>query len=161
MALGLKGSWKETKGCRFRHRLKELKWNIKYALQRAWRGWDSRDMFDMNTCFIERQKEILKNYRKNHWGLFNVPKEYMDDFKKDHFNEEETDIIIDTIIYHLELMDEDNVEKLLYGKNVYDDDYDIQNDISLEKCKRISAIVDQNKELFMKLFNLFFWQLWD
>ena len=85
----------------------------------------------------------------------------MDDFKKDHFNEEETDIIIDTIIYHLELMDEDNVEKLLYGKNVYDDDYDIQNDISLEKCKRISAIVDQNKELFMKLFNLFFWQLWD
>ena len=159
MALGLKGSWKKTKGYRFRHRLKELKWDIKYAWQRAWRGWDSRDIFNMNTCFIERQKEILKNYRKNHWGLFNVPAEYKDAFKEYHFNEEETDMIIDIMIYHLELMNDDNVEKLLYGNNIYDDDYDPGE--YGKRYKRISIVVDQNKEAFMKLFNLFFWQLWD
>ena len=57
-------------------------------------------------------------------------------------------------------MDEDNVEKLLYGKNVYDDDYNFK-EYTMERCKRISLVMNQNKEAFMKLFNLFFWQLWD
>jgi hypothetical protein len=160
MALGLKGSWRETNGCRFIHRLKELKWNLKYAWQRAWRGWDSRDMFNIDTSFIERQKTILKEYRIKHHGLFTVPEEYRNDFNKLYFDEKETDMIIDTMLYHLELMDEDNVEKLLYGKNVYDDDYNFK-EYTMERCKRISLVMDQNKEAFMKLFNLFFWQLWD
>lgn len=161
MSIGLKGSWKETKGCRLRHRLSELKWEIKYAWQRAWRGWDSRDVFNMDGNFIERYKEILKRYRKVHMGLFNVPAEYEDDFNKIHFTEEETNLIIDMMIFHLEMMNEDYVEKLLYEKNIYDDDYDMHKDFSLEKTKRISSIVNQNKKAFMKLFNLFFWQLWD
>ena len=160
MSLGLKGSWKETKGCRLKHRFKELKWNLKYAWQRAWRGWDSRDVFNMNTCFIERQKDILKKYRNNHWGLFNVPEKYRSMFdNRLHFNEEETNMIIDTMIYHLELMDDDNVEKLLYENNIYDDNYDPRE--YGKRYKRIGFVVDQNKEAFMKLFNLFFWQLWD
>ena len=119
MVIGLKGSWNRTKGCSLKYRLKELKWDIKYAWQRAWRGWDDCDMFNMDTCFISRQKEILKAFRENHWGLFNIPEEYRDSFKdKLNFNEEETDMIIDMMIYHLEMMNEDHVEKLLYGKNV-------------------------------------------
>lgn len=165
MALGLKGSWKETKQGNLKYRLKELKRNLKYAWQRSWRGWDDREMFNIHTSFIERKKEILKEYRKKHWGLFNIPEKYRSMFdNRFHFNEEETNMIIDTMIYHLELLDEDNVEKILYGKygkNIYDDDYDFLSDMSLEKCKRISAVVEQNKESFMYLFNLFFWQLWD
>lgn len=161
MSIGLKGSWKETKTWRLKHRLRELKWNLKYAWQRAWRGWDSRDMFNMDISFIERYKEILKYFRKHHHGLFNIPLEYQQDFNNRlHFNEEETDAIIDMMIYHLEMMDEDNVEKVVYGTNVYDDDYDFTN-YTLYKCKRINSIMQQNKKAFMKLFDLFFFQLWD
>lgn len=161
MAIGLKGAWKETKGGRFIYRLKELKWEIKYAWQRAWRGWDARDMFAMNSMFIEKYKSILKYYKENHWGLFNVPNEYKDTFNKLHFNEEETDMIIETMIFHLEMMDDEYVEKKLYGKNIYDDDYDFKKDFSIDKCRHVAEIVNQNKNLFMKLFSTFFWELWD
>lgn len=161
MAIGLKGSLKELKGCTLRYKLKEIRWNLIYAWQRAWRGWDSRDMFNPYTSFIDRRKEILKAYRKNHCTLLNVPKEYTDMFdNRLFFNEEETNMILDMMIYHLEMMDEDYVEKLLYGKNVYDDDYN-PSEYSIEKCNRISAVMEQNKNEFMKLFTIFFWDLWD
>ena len=161
MIIGLKGSWKRTKGCRLRHRLSELKWDIKYAWQRAWRGYDSRDLFNMDICFIERYKEILKRYRKIHIGLLNIPDEYKDEFNgRSYFNDNETNMIIDTMIYHLELMNEDYVEKLLYGSNVHDEDYDPKK-YTFDKSKRINTVMNQNKEAFMKLFNLFFWDLWD
>lgn len=162
MTIGLKGSWKERKdnGCYLRHRIKELRWDIKYAFQRALRGYDSRDIFNMNIMFIEKYKAILKRYRDKHNCLFNVPDEYKDVFNKLHFNEEETNAIIDTMIFHLEMIDEDYVEKKLYGKNIYDDDYDFEKDFSVDKAMYIWEIVDQNKCLFMKLFNTFFWQLW-
>lgn len=54
----------------------------------------------------------------------------------------------------------DYVEKLLYGKNVYDDDY-IPTCRSFDEYKRISSIMNQNKNAFMKLFNIFFWELYD
>ena len=160
MAIGLKGSWRETRGCRLWYRLSRLKWSLRYAWQRAWRGWDDTDMFAMMDVFIERYKEILKDYRKNHHCLFNVPKEYKDVFNKAHFNENETNMIIDTMIFHLEMMDEDYVEKLLYGKNIYNDDYN-PSEITIDRYRRISSIIDQNKNAFMKLFNSFFWELWD
>lgn len=160
MAVGLKGSWKELKGCSFRYRIKQLKWNLRYAWQRAWRGWDDVEVFNMDVSFIEKYKEILKYYRINHHCLFNVPEEYRDIFNKWHFNDVETNVIIDTMIFHLEMMNEDHVEKMLYGKNVYDDDYD-PKDYNIDKCKHISSIVDQNKNTFMELFNTFFWDLWD
>lgn len=162
MALGLKGSWKETKGCNLIYRLRDLKWNLKYAWQRAWRGWDSRDMFNIHTSFIDRRKEILKAYREKHYTLLNIPEEYRPMFgNRFFFDEDETNTILDTLIFHLDMMDEDYVEKVLYGKNVYDDDYDFKQDFSLEKTKRIAAVVEQNKNAFMKLFTLFFWHLWD
>lgn len=162
MAIGLKGSLKELKGCTLRYKLKEIRWNLRYAWQRAWRGWDSRDMFNMYTSLIDRRKEILKAYRKNHYTLLNVPKEYRHIFgNRFFFNEDETNMILDMLIFHLDMMDDDYVEKLLYGKNVYDDDYDPFKDWTLEKGKRISSIVEQNKNAFMKLFTIFFWDLWD
>ena len=161
MNIGLKGSWKRTKGCRLRHRISELRWDIKYAWRRAWKGYDARDVFAMNDMFVDRYKEILKDYKECHHCLFNVPKEYKGMLNNDYFNEEETDIIIDMMIYHLEMMNEDYVERLLYGKNIYDDDYDWSKDFNIEKYQRIASIVSQNKNLFMELFRVFFWELWD
>jgi hypothetical protein len=162
MSIGLKGCWKETKCCSLRYRLKNLIRELRYAWQRAWRGYDDCEVWDINLCFIERYKLILKDYRENHYSLLNVPnEEYRNIFGKLFFNEEETDDIIDTMIFHLEMMNQDYVEKVLYGKNIYDDDYDFAKDFSIEKAMRVSSVVHQNKEAFMRLFNLFFWDLWD
>lgn len=159
MNIGLKGAWKRTKGCKLRHRISELYWDIRYAWQRVWDGYDNRDIFAMYDNFIERYKAILKDYKKCHYGLFNIPNEYKDVFNKDYFDENETNTIIDTMIFHLEMINEDYVEKLLYGKNVYDDDYDVSG--YHKRCNQIYTIMDQNKNAFMKLFSTFFWQLWD
>lgn len=162
MTIGLKDYWKNNKKCSLKWKLKNLKWELRYAWRRVWDGYDDMDMIEMFACFIERYKAILKDFRKYHWGLFTVPQEYRDVFNKDFFDEEETDIIIDMMIYHLEMMDEDHVEKVLYGKNIYDDDYEIEKGKRLiEKMQRISSVMEQNKNAFMKLFSIFFYQLWD
>ena len=160
MSIGLKGCMKHYKGCYFHRKIKMLMRELKYTWQRAWRGYDDRDVWSMNTQFIDRYLEILKSYKKNHHCLFNVPKEHKDKYDKLFLNEEETNAIIDTMICHLEMMDEDNAEKVLYGKNVYDDDYEIPENYP-ERMKHISEVMENNKNAFMKLFSLFFWDLWD
>ena len=160
MTIGLKDYWKNNKKCSLKWKLKNLRWELRYAWKRVWDGYDDMDMIEMFACFIERYKAILKDYRKHHWGLFTVPEEYRDVLNKLEFDEDETNIIIETMIFHLEMMDEDHVEKILYGKNIYDDDYDFKKH-SLDRYKRIYSVMDQNKNAFMELFSLFFWQLWD
>ena len=159
ISIGLKDYWKNNRHNSLRWKIKNLRWELRYAWKRAWYGYDDMDIIEMYANFIERYKTILKYYREHHMGLFNVPEEYEDTFNKLHFNEEETNAIIDTMIYHLEMMDEDHVEKVLYGKNIYDDDYEIAENM-FEKYKHIYSIMNQNKDAFMKLFNIFFWNLW-
>ena len=162
MPIGLKGYLEENRKNSLRIKLSNLKRELKYAWQRAYRGYDDCEIWNMYSYFVARYKEILKDYRENHYSLLNVPsEEYRNIFGKLYFNCEETDDIIDTMIFHLEMMDEDHVEKVLYGKNIFDDDYDFKKDFSIEKTKRVFSVMDQNKEAFMRLFNLFFWDLWD
>lgn len=162
MSLGLKDYWKDNKRNSLRFKLKNLKWELIYAWQRAWRGYDDMDVIEIQWTFVERCKKTLKDFRKIHHGLFNVPEEYRDIYDKLFFDDDETDIIIDMMLFHLEMLDEDHVEKILYGKNIYDDDYEINENINMfERYKRIYSVMNQNKEAFMKLFNLFFWDLYD
>ena len=161
MMVGLKGAWKRTKGNSLKWRIKELYWDFRYALKRVWYGYDDRDIFAMNDMFRDRYIAILKEYNKNRHCCWNVPEQYRDVLGQLFFTDEQTNVIIDTMIFHLQMTDEDHVEKVLYGKNVFDDDYDVSRDWSVEKAMHISSIVVQNKELFMEMFNMFFWELWD
>ena len=43
---------------------------------------------------------------------------------------------------------------------VYDDDYEV-GCRSIEDHKRIYSVMRQNKNAFMKLFSLFYYDLWD
>lgn len=162
MSIGLKYYLENNKRNSLKWKIKNLKWELRYAWRRAWYGYDDLDVFQMYYNFIERYKVVLQRYRTHNIGLFNVPIEYRDVFNKIHFNEEETNAIIDTMIYHLEMMDEDHVEKVLYGKNVHDDESveEYVERYTLDKMKRVSSVINQNKEAFMKLFNIFFWDLW-
>ena len=81
-------------------------------------------------------------------------------FPEGHFDEESTELIYQTMIFHLKMMDEFYVEKKLYGSNAYDDNYEV-GCRSIEDRKRIYSVMRQNKNAFMKLFSLFYYDLWD
>ena len=151
---------------RLRHFFRELRWELKYAWRRAWVGYDDVDFFEFFEMFRRRMIRILEEFIKHGHGLPNLPQEsehyneLLKRFPKGHFDEEHTELIYQIMIFHLQMMDEDYVEKKLYGNNVYDDDYEI-GCRSIEDRKRIYSVMQQNKNAFMKLFSLFYYALWD
>ena len=151
---------------RLRHFIKELRWELRYAWRRAWFGYDDVDMFECFEMFRRRMIRILEDFIKHGHSLFSIPtqSEHYDELLKRFpdmvFDEEHTELIYRTMIFHLQMMDEDYVEKILYGNNVYDDDYEI-GCRSIEDYKRINSVMQQNKDAFMKLFSLFYFHLWD
>ena len=168
IALGLKDFFVHIKTdktnikCFFR----ELHWQLKYAWRRAWYGYDDVDMFECFEMFRRRMIRILEDFIKHGNGLLNLPQEseYYDEllkvFPHGNFDDKTTESIYQTMIFHLQMMNEDYVEKVLYGKNIYDDDYDFSCR-NIEDHKRISSVMRQNKNAFMKLFSLFYYDLWD
>ena len=148
-----------------RHFLKRLRWELKYAWRRAWFGYDDVDMFECFEMFRRRMIKILEDFIKYGNALLNLPQEseHYDELSNKfpgYLDEEYTKLIYQTMIFHLQMMDEDYVEKKLYGSNIYDDDYKI-GCRSIEDYKRISSVMRQNKDAFMKLFSLFYYDLWD
>ena len=116
---------------RLRHFFRELRWELKYAWRRAWFGYDDVDMFECFEMFRRRMIRILEDFIKHGHGLLNLPQESKDynellkNFPEGYFDDENTKLIYQTMIFHLQMMDEDYVEKILYGNNVYDEDYQI------------------------------------
>lgn len=166
--LGLKDFFVSSRKDKVKPRrfFRELGWELRYAWRRAWIGYDDVDMFECFEMFRRRMIRILEDFIKHGHGLLNLPQEseHYDEllkrFPKGYFDEKNTELIYQTMIFHLQMMDEDYVEKILYGSNVYDDDYQI-GCRSIEDRKRISSVIRQNKNAFMKLFSLFYFDLWD
>lgn len=167
--IGLKNFYTLSNGYSPRFKIRTLREELKYAWQRAWRGYDDIDVWDIFERFRNRMIITLQDFLKTHHGLFWVPKQsehYNDLGHLDNvsglrvFNEEETNIIIETMIYHLKMMDEDYVEKILFGSNIHDKDYD-SSKRTRNDWRIIGVVRNQNKDNFMKLFNLFYWDLWD
>ena len=166
--LGLKDFFVSSvkKKPRLRHFFRELRWELRYAWRRAWFGYDDVDMFECFEMFRRKMIRILEDFIKHGHSLFSIPtqSEHYDELLKRFpdmvFDEEYTQLIYRTMIFHLQMMDEDYVEKILYGNNVYDDDYEIDCR-SIKDHKRINSVMEQNKDAFMKLFSLFYFHLWD
>lgn len=167
--IGLKYFWKNNKGYSARLIIHNFRRELRYACKRFWYGHDDVDVFDVSTRFRDRMIDVLHVFLKHHDGLFWVPREsehykdlgHLDDVSGFRvFNGKETDLIIEMMIYHLKMMDSDYVEKKLYGSNVNDEDYDPGSRTG-DDWRIINTVVKQNKDCFMKLFDLFFWELWD
>jgi len=116
--------------------------------------------------FRRKMIRILEDFIKYGHAYLTIPVEskHHDElvklFPEEHFDEEYTELIYKTMIYHLHMMDEEYVEKQIYGKNIEDDDYEISCR-TIEDYKRINSVMTQNKNAFMKLFSLFYYHLWD
>ena len=166
--LGLKDFFVSSKKekPKLRYFLRQLRWELKYAWRRVWIGYDDVDFFECFEMFRRRMIRILEDFIKHGHGLLNLPQEsehyneLLEKVSEGYFDDENTKLIYRTMIFHLQMMDENYVEKKLYGNNIYDDDYEI-GCRNIEDHKRIYSVMRQNKDAFMKLFSLFYYDLWD
>lgn len=162
--LGLKDFFKHKYSLRYF--VKQLRWELRYAWRRAWLGYDDVDMIECYEMFRRRMIKILEDFTHNGHAYLNIPnesqnyKELLKKFPEGYFDEEHTEIIYETMIYHLRMMDEDYIEKQLYGSCVCDKNYEI-GCRTIKDRKRIANVMMQNKNAFMKLFSLFYYDLWD
>ena len=125
---------------RIKWKIKDAYWEVRYGFQRMFYGFDSVDVFSMDTKFIQRYQKILKRYKETHWG-----------HPADMTNEE-WENIIDKMIFHLHYMNEDNVIKEL--ENAVPEGWIVGR-------KAISEVMDKHKDEFFKLFSEHFFDLWD
>lgn len=151
-----------------RHRISELRYAIKYGIERFWNGYDSRDLWAFNSMFKDRTISILERYKQIYHCLWWCHEGY--DWSKVceqdkhcgryYFEKEQIEAIIDTLIFHLQMSDPDYCEKQLFGTNIYDDSY-VYGCRSNEDWMKIERIRKQNQDLAMDLLKVLMDELWD
>lgn len=125
---------------RIKYKVKNTYWKIRYGFQRMFKGYDDVDTFDTFFRFIERYKKIIKELRNNHYGYPGT------------MTYKEWDNILDTMLYHLHYMEEDNVVKEL--------EKDVPDNWSVS-LKTVNDVMEKHKDEFFKLFSEYFYNLWD
>lgn len=121
-------------------KIKNLYYQVKYGFQRMFRGYDDTELFNMDMTFIDRYSKILKDFREYHHGHPYV------------LTSERWDTLLDEMLKHLLLMNENNVIAEL--KNGMPDSFE-------PSYKTVNEIQDKHKEEFFKLFSEWFYSLWD
>lgn len=152
--LGLKGAWKKHQGARLRFRIKEYCWDLRYAWQRAWRGYDNIDVFDLGFITLEKMPILLREFKKHNDALFyNLE-------NNTYLTEEETNAIIDHMIFLFEnSYDTDICYKRLFGVESHEDVLADREDWH-ERYK--AANIERSKcyEEALELFKKWGYQLW-
>lgn len=159
-SIGLKGCFKQFKGASLRVRIRESYWQLRYAWQRAWRGYDFTDVFELGFNFVERMPFLLREFKKYNDALFpniddngKLPSEYKN-VNELSLTEEETNAIIDEMIFYFENCNEDFVYKRLYGVDPYEDGY------NHERWKVANEEMHRCWKEAMKLFSKWSMCLW-
>ena len=145
--IGLNGFRDKYKGCRFRYKLRQLRWELRYAWRRAWKGFDDQDIFSLYDQFIDRMIVLLTEYNKHNVSLFVDPESPKGELN--YFTEEETRQVVEKMIWYFENCKEEVVGERLYGedwmvkdvKSIYDE---------MLRCKNIA----------FKMLSDYFYQLW-
>ena len=115
--IGFKGALKNIKDLSLKLKIKELYWQLRYAWQRAWIGYDSTDIFELGFNFVERMPILLREFKENNIALFPD----LDNPDRLSLTAEETNAVIDEMIFYFENCDEDVVYQRLYGIDPYED----------------------------------------
>ena len=161
--IGLKYFWKDTKGWSLRSKLRVLKEELRMAFQRAWNGVDEDDSYECFMRFRMRMLVVLEQMKKSVLFSLNVPAEVEyyeflgvldEDTNGRYFSQEDGILIMDTMIFHLYMMDEEYA-----GKVALETHPDLKENSS-RYYELVRHLNEQNKEQFMHLFSLFYYQLW-
>lgn len=121
-------------------KIRNAYWECRYGFERMFKGYDSMDTFEIFYKFIKKYKNVLAEFRNNHWG------------HPANLTEEEWNNILDSMLYHLYYMEEDNVIKEL--------EKDVPDNWSVS-LKTINEVMEKHKNGFFKLFSEYFYNLWD
>lgn len=110
-------SVKEYKGAKPSVWLKCVLREIKWAWQRAWRGFDDSEVIDVAGAFFERTERLLKAFRdSDNYGCF--PRL---DGTNEYMSEAETYALLTEMIRVFENTDDDVCYEEMYGVNPYED----------------------------------------
>lgn len=99
--LGFKGWSKDYEGCSLRYKIDRFFWEIRYAWQRAWRGYSYPDVFNFDTNMEDRFIVLMQEYKDNLHSLLNKPEHLVDkSLGIDGYShtEEETHAILEKMI---------------------------------------------------------------
>lgn len=148
--IGLNRFRDKYKGCKFSYKLKQLRWELRYAWRRAWKGFDDQDIFNLNDQFIDRMIVLLTEYNKHNISLFVDPKSPKGELK--YFTEEETRQVVEQMIWYFENCKQEVVGERLYGEDWFTKDVKVDESIYDEmlRCKNIA----------FKMLSDYFYQLW-
>ena len=152
--LGLKGAWKKHKGASLKFRIKEYVWDIRYAWQRAWHGYDNIDIFDLGFVILRKMPILLSEFKRYNDSLFHDLDSHSD------LSEEETNAIIDRMIFLFEnSYDVDVCYKRLFDVNSHED---VLSDHEEWHERYKAACIERNKcyEEALELFKKWGYQLW-
>lgn len=144
--LGLRNALKRFPGACLSFRIKDLYWEIRYAWQRAWKGYDDTDIFELGYNFMHRMPTLLKEYKDHYNGLF------YDTDKGRVLTEEEMNQLLDEMIFYFENCDEEHVYERLYGQEFH---YPYGND-----WKQVNEEVDRCQKEALRLFSKWCAHLW-
>lgn len=137
-----------------RHERYLLRQRIKYAWQRAVRGYDDSEVRDICGSYRIRLIKLLEEFRKIRQSAWVIPVEYQNEFGFSQyyygsikiFTHDQVDAILDTLIFHLKLSSYDGVKAVRPELTNYD------QIVSIERQNRVAAA---------KLLLLFWDRLWD
>ena len=145
--IGLNGYFQMVKGASLGFKIKELRWQIRYAWRRAWFGYDDVDVFDLGYSFAYKMPVLLRDFKKNNVALF------YDEEADKHLNEEETNAVLDEMIFYFDNCDENVVYDRVLGK-----DWDYKFD--REDMIKADAELNRCREEALRLFSKWCWRLW-
>lgn len=128
-------------------------YQIKWAFQRIIKGYDEKDVYDFHDTFVKKMVLILQEYQKYNAQWW-IPEMLQNLFpQKQYFSKEQTEAILDVMINHFKMSDEEYVLQLLYGEHSsYLLDY--------KDWERVFKIRQQNQDRAMELLKIFLNNIW-
>lgn len=112
---------------------------IKFSIQRLFRGFTDQDVYALNRSFINRYMKILKQFKE------------CNDTTPYDLTKEEWDAILDCLVYHLKMMDEENIIEVLTK--------DMPEEYN-PSWESVAEIMNRNKKEFFEFFSKYFYDLW-
>ena len=147
---GLRYYIQKTSGAGIKWHIQALFIELKHAWQRAWNGYADSDVWDISGVIIGTLPAILREYRNTHHTLF------IDTTIGKELTEEETNEVIDQLIFYLENCDEDVVYERLFGVDPY-----TERDFNNARWAQVNNERQRCKNEAFALLSKWIWQLWD
>lgn len=147
---GLRYYFEKTAGAGIKWRIQAFGLELKYAWQRAWKGYADSDVWDITDTIIGTLPMLLREYRDTHHTLF------IDETTGHELTKEETEEVIDQLIFYLENCDEDIVYERLFGVDPFK-----EHVFNKARWQQANNECQRCKNEAMALLSKWLWQLWD